>query len=57
LLNNPAIYVPELRKIIFGCGSWWSEIESPDEIKDITDDDIENCWYVRLAKMMQEDAR
>lgn len=50
LLPNPAIFVPELRKIIFGCGSWWGAIKSPDEIKDITDDDISNVWYVKLAK-------
>ena len=55
LFSNPAIFVPELRKIIFGIGSWWGEIESPDEIKDITDDDISNCWYVKLAKMMSEE--
>lgn len=52
-LSNPAMYVPELRKIIFGCGSWWSAIKSPDEIKDITDDDISNVWYVKLAKALE----
>jgi len=52
-MSNPAIYVPELRKIVFGCESWWEEIQSPDEIKDITDDDISNVWYVKLVKAME----
>lgn len=47
---NPAIFVPELKKIIFGMESWWGRIESADELKDITDEDISNVWYVRLMK-------
>lgn len=47
---NPATYVPELNEIIYGCGSWWSKIESIEELKDITDEDIESTWYVKLAK-------
>ena len=56
-MSNPAIYVPELRKIVFGCESWWGEIQSPDEIKDITDDDISNVWYVKLVKAMENPER
>lgn len=49
-MNNPAIFVPELKKIVYGCESWWREIESPNDFKDISDDDIENTWYVKLLK-------
>lgn len=49
-MNNPAIFVPELKKIVYGCESWWREIESPEDFKDISDDDIENTWYVKLLK-------
>jgi len=45
---NPAMFVPELKKVIYGAGSWWSEIESEEELKEITNDDIENVWYVKL---------
>lgn len=48
--RNPAIYVPELKKIIYGCESWWCEIKDEEDIKEITDDDINGQWYVRLAK-------
>ena len=50
--GNPAIFVPELKKIVFGYESWWSEIKSEEELKDITNDDIENVWYVKLLKNM-----
>ena len=47
---NPAIFVPELKKVIFGYESWWGEIKSEEELKEITDDDIDNVWYVQLLK-------
>ena len=50
--NNPAMFVPEHGRIIWGCGSWWHEIKSEDDLKQITDEDIENTWYVKLAKSM-----
>lgn len=48
--DNPAIFVPEIQKIVFGCESWWGEIKSEDELKEITDETISNQWYVRLLK-------
>lgn len=50
--KNPGIFVPELKKIIYGMESWWSEIESPEDLKKITDQDIENVWYVKAMKDM-----
>lgn len=47
---NPAIFVPEFGEIIFGMESWWSEIESEADLKDITMSDIENVWYVKALK-------
>ena len=51
---NPAIFVFELKKIIFGCESWWSIIENPEDIKNISDIDIDNVWYVKMLKAMSE---
>lgn len=48
--NNPAIFVPELKRIVWGMECWWSEIENEDDVKDITDADIDNVWYVKLLK-------
>lgn len=51
---NPAIYVPALKKIIYGYESWWTII--PDEEfgtdKEITDELINNQWYVQLLNAM-----
>lgn len=54
-LDNPAMFVPELGKIIFGCGSWWHEIKSEDELKQISDQDINNVWYMKLLKKMKDE--
>lgn len=55
MATNPAIYVFDLQRIIFGAESWWSIIENPEELKDITDDDINNQWYVKALKAMHKD--
>ena len=50
---NPAIFVPELNDVIFGCESWWGEIDSEDELnKLITDETIQNVWYVKLLNQL-----
>jgi len=50
--NNPAIYVPEFDKIIWGGESWWGAIKSEETLREITDGDINNVWYVRALKAM-----
>lgn len=45
--HNPAIFVPELGKIIYGYESWWGRVKSEKDLKDITDADIMNVWYVK----------
>ena len=50
--NNPALFVPELGKIIWGCESFWREIETVEQLQAITEEDINNVWYVRMAKSL-----
>jgi hypothetical protein len=52
--TNPAIFVFDLKKIIYGCESWWGFIESEDELKTITDIDIDNIWYVKALKILKK---
>jgi hypothetical protein len=52
-MHNPAIYVPDLHEIIFGCGSWWGAIKDPDDARNITDADIGDVWYVRMLNDME----
>jgi uncharacterized cupin superfamily protein len=46
-MHNPAIWVPDLKRVIFGCGSWWGVLKSPDDLKQITSADINDIWYVK----------
>ena len=52
--HNPDIFVPEIQEIIFGMESWWDEIRSEEDFKRITDEDIQNVWYVKLMNQMAE---
>lgn len=51
---NPCILIPELREVVFGCGSWWRLLESIEDFADITDKTIENTWYVKALKSLEE---
>lgn len=45
--SNPAIFVFDLNKIVYGYESWWGLIESENDLEEITDADIDNVWYVK----------
>jgi hypothetical protein len=51
--HNPAIYVFNLKKIVFGMESWWGTIKSEANLEQITDKDIENIWYVKALKELR----
>lgn len=48
--HNPAIYVPDLGRVVFGEGSFWSVIESPAEIRAIGDKAVGGVFYVRALR-------
>ena len=48
--NNPCILVPQLHKLVFGAESWWHPLESPEDLKEISDTVIQNQWYVQMAQ-------
>jgi len=52
-IPNPCIWVPDLKEYIFGCESWWGRIKSPEQLRQITDADIENVWYVRALREIE----
>lgn len=54
-LHNPCMWVPDLSRYIFGCESWWGVINNEDELKEITDADIENVWYVRALRSLNSE--
>ena len=54
IMSNPAIYVFDLNKIIYGYESWWSRIENENDLKNITDSDINNQWYVKALQQLKD---
>lgn len=52
--RNPAIYVPDLKMVIWGDSSWWGVIRCPEDLRQITDSDIQNIWYVKALKELSE---
>lgn len=53
--HNPAIYVFALKTIIYGCESFWGVIDNPEQLNDITDESIDNLWYVQLIRAHLEE--
>lgn len=49
-LSNPAIFVPKLNRVVYGCESWWNFIKDPDNIENITDELINDQWYMKMVK-------
>lgn len=48
--TNPGIFVFDLNKIIYGMESWWGIINNEKDLKEITNSDINNIWYVKVLK-------
>ncbi len=48
--TNPAIYVDDLKKVVYGYESWWGRIKGPEGMRQITDRDIDNVWYVKALR-------
>lgn len=53
-VSNPLIYVFETKSLVRGADSWWSRIGSPEDMRQITDTDIDKTWYVQLLRTMTE---
>ena len=53
-MYNPAIFVPEINEVVFGYESWWSLINSSEDIEDITDETINNTWYVKMLNNLDK---
>jgi hypothetical protein len=50
--HNPMIFIPDLNEVVFGYESWWGPIRNADELRQITDEDIQNVWYVKALKAL-----
>lgn len=53
--GNLMMFVPDLETSVFGYESWWKSIETKEDLKQITDADINNVWYVKALNAITED--
>lgn len=53
--TNPAIFVFDLNKIVYGMESWWGFIESEDDLKHVSNAEIDNVWYVKALKALSQE--
>lgn len=52
---NPAMLVPKLGRIVWGCQSFWGPIESEDQLRQVTDAEISDIWYVKALKELSKE--
>jgi predicted HAD superfamily Cof-like phosphohydrolase len=50
--GNPTFWVPALKRVVYGAGSWWAKIKSPEQLQAISDADIAAVPYVQIMKAM-----
>lgn len=50
--HNPAILIPDLGEVVFGNASWWGVITDATQLREITDADISNVWYVKALEQI-----
>lgn len=50
---NPAILIPDRNVLVYGYESWWGQIRDETQLREITDGDIANVWYVKALQQLQ----
>ena len=55
--GNPMMFIPDLETSVFGYESWWTPIETKEDLRKITDADIQNVWYVKALKTISEEQK
>lgn len=48
--GNPAILIPEQGRIVRGYESWWGPIKNEEDLREITDESIQNLWYIKALR-------
>lgn len=51
--TNPAFFLPDLGEVVFGMGSFWGKMEKPEDLKQISDADINSLWYVKALQALE----
>ncbi len=48
--RNPAMWVPDLKRVVYGMESWWRRLKTPEDLQQIQDTDIHSVFYVRALR-------
>ena len=54
---NPCIFVFETGQLVYGIESWWGEIKSEEQLRQISNEDIDHVWYVKALRALQDKAK
>jgi hypothetical protein len=55
LRSNPAMFVPALKRVVWGAESWWGLVKDAEDLeREITDQDIENTPYVAMLRQLMK---
>lgn len=54
-LGNPAMWVFDLNRVVMGYESWWGEVKDENDLRKISDADIDNIWYVKAIRSLNPD--
>lgn len=54
MIPNPCILIPSLGKIVFGAESWWVVVNSEEDLRSVSDKDIDSQFYVQALKSLTQ---
>jgi hypothetical protein len=51
-MQNPALWIPSLWRVVYGYESWWGVLESEDQLREISNESIDGIWYVQAMRAL-----
>lgn len=53
--HNPAMWIPALKRVVMGSGSNWHVISSPEELQQITREDVEGAGWMKALRELEKE--
>jgi hypothetical protein len=50
--HNPTIWIPSMRRVVYGFDSWWGILRSEEDLRQITNENIDGIWYVQALRAL-----
>lgn len=55
--DNACIFIPELKRVVFGDECFWRRLKDETDMKNITDEIIQNQWYMKLLNLNNDERK